>query len=161
MKKVAVLLLTLLLMTVFAACADNTGDNKDSAELTGTLEEIIKEMHQAVPEEISEQAVFTEITPENVAYHLGTDKVEFTEALAAEPMIGVVPHSIVVLRVAEGTDIDATVALIRENADGQKWICVGVPEDKVLVSNVGHTIALVMDENSQDIIKIFDEMETN
>lgn len=161
MKKGVILLSALVIMLMFAACGGNAGDTDEPKELTGTLEEIITEMHQAVPEELSEQVVFTEITDENVAYFLGTDEVEYTEALAAEPMIGVIPHSIVLLRVEEGTDIDATVELIRENADGQKWICVGVPEDKVLVSNVGHTIALVIDENSEDIMKIFEEMETN
>lgn len=159
MKKVTIILLGLVLMFMFAACS--AGDTDDTTELTGTLEEIITQMHQAIPEELSDRVVFTEVTEDNEAYYLGTDEVEYTEALAAEPMIGSIPHSIVVLRVEEDTDIDATVELIRENADGRKWVCVEVPQDKVLVSNVGHTIALVMDENSEEIIKIFEEMETN
>ena len=70
-------------------------------------------------------------------------------------MIGVMPHSIVVFRVEEGSDVEAIVQKVRETADPQKWICVGVDPDKVLVESIGHTIALVIDENSQVIMDAF------
>lgn len=171
MKKITMILIMALLLTFsFAACANDAVETSKptespeatatpNPELTESLEDIIKKMHEAVPEEISGKLEFTEINSENVAYFLGTDEVSYTQALAAEPLISVIPHSIVVLRVEEGTDVDATVELIKANADPRKWICVGVEDDQVLVSNIGNTIALVIDENAQEIMQIFDDLE--
>ena len=46
---------------------------------------------------------------------------------------------------------------IKENADGVKWICVGVSDENIRVANVGNYILLVMDENSQQYIDNFTE----
>ncbi len=178
MKKTTILIMVVLMALTFAACGKDAGETNPPTnspaptatptptptpeptptpipELTDSLEDIIKKMHEVMDSEITEHMVMQEITADNATYFLGTDEVEFTEALAAEPMIGVMPHSIVVLRVEEGTDVETVVNLIKSNADGRKWICVGVEDEDVLVNSIGHTIALVMDENSETIMEAF------
>ena len=177
MKKTIVFIVAVLVAFTFAACSGDAVETNTPTEtpaptatptpeptpvpdpeLTDSLEDIIKAMHAAVPEELANHVVFQEISDDMKEYFLGTKDIEFTEALAAEPMIGVMPHSIVVFRVEEGTDVDAVVKLVKENADPRKWICVGVEDDQLLVSNIGHTIALVIDENADEIMQIFNDM---
>ena len=57
----------------------------------------------------------------------------------------------------EGADIEAAKKSIKENADGMKWICVGVSDENIQVANVGNYILLVMDANSQQYIDNFTE----
>ena len=174
MKKTIIIIMAILVVFTFAACGNDAVETNPPTEspaptatptpeptptpvpeLTDSLEDIIKKMHAAIPVELADHVVFQEISDDMKKYFLGTEEIDFTEALAAEPMIGVMPHSIVVFRVAEGTDVDAVVKLVKENADPRKWICVGVEDDQLLVSNIGNTIALVIDENSEDIMEIF------
>ena len=178
MKKTIIIIMAILVVFTFAACGNDAGETNSPTEspaptamptptptpeptptpvpeLTDSLEDIIKKMHAAIPVELADHVVFQEISDDMKNYFLGTEEIEFTEALAAEPMIGVMPHSIVVFRVAEGTDVDAVVKLVKENADPRKWICVGVEDDQLLVSSIGNTIALVIDENSEAIMEIF------
>lgn len=44
-------------------------------------------------------------------------------------MIISVPHSVVVIEMNEGADIEAAKQSIKENADGRKWVCVGVEDE--------------------------------
>lgn len=178
MKKTTILIMVILMAITFAACGQASGENTAPSEtpaptakptpiptpeptptpipeLTASLEDIINKINEALDPELQGHMVMQEITSENAAYFLGTDQVEFIEALASEPMIGVMPHSIVVLRVAEGTDVDSVMELIKANADGRKWICVGVEDEDVLVNNIGHTIALIMDVNSDLLMDAF------
>jgi transcriptional antiterminator Rof (Rho-off) len=64
-------------------------------------------------------------------------------------MISTVPHSVVLLKMKDGADIEAAKKAVAENADPQKWICVGVSEENVVVESVGNYIILIMDDNSQ------------
>jgi hypothetical protein len=187
MKKIVLITMAILFVLTFAACGNETGEKTPPSdnpapsatpaptpeptptptpeptpnpELSLSLEEIIKKMHEAMPSEITDHLVFQEISDDMKNYFLGTEEIEFTEALAAEPMIGVMPHSIVVFRVEEGTDVDAVVKLVKENADPRKWICVGVEPDQLLVESIGHTIALVIDENSEAIMEIFRNLQS-
>jgi len=44
----------------------------------------------------------TEVNEENVEYFLGTKDIEYEEALASEPGIGSIAHSVVLVRVKDG-----------------------------------------------------------
>ena len=93
-----------------------------------------------------------EISDENVEYFLGTSDIEYIEALASEPMISAIAHSVVLVKVAEGVDVEDAKAKIKENVDGRKWICVGVEDENILVENVGNLIILSMDNESSKLI---------
>lgn len=87
----------------------------------------------------------TDITDENIQYYLGTDSVKIVEGLAAEPMMLAMAHSVCLLRLPEGADVEAAKKAIRENVDPRKWICVGVDEGNVFVESIDNLVLLAMD----------------
>ena len=64
------------------------------------------------------------------------------EAAYSECMIGSIAHSVVLVRVPDGTDVEAVRADIEKNHDPRKWICVEAEKSAVVAHN--NTILLVM-----------------
>ena len=89
----------------------------------------------------------TQIIAENCEYMLGKAGIEFESAIASEPMMSASAYSLCLVRVKEGADIEAIKNEIRENIDPQKWICVGVDPNNVIVDNVGDVIILIMSDS--------------
>ena len=87
----------------------------------------------------------TVVTDENSKYYLGLESLNGAEALASEPMIGSIAHSVVLLRAPEGSDIEALKKEIKENVDPRKWICVGVDREEVIVENIDNMIIMIID----------------
>ena len=48
----------------------------------------------------------TEVTEENIEYYLGTKDIEYKEALASESGVGSIAHSVVLVRMKDGSDIE-------------------------------------------------------
>ena len=94
----------------------------------------------------------TPVTRQNLSYYFGTDALAFTEALACEPMINASAHSVCLLRLKDGADVEQAKKAIRENVNPQKWICVGVAKENVRVENIGNLILLVMDNGAPDAL---------
>lgn len=78
------------------------------------------------------------------------DKISLTEAVVCEPMMSARAHSVAVLRIKEGADIEAAKKEIKENVDPRKWVCVGVNPKNVRVENIGNLILLAMDDSAAD-----------
>ena len=78
--------------------------------------------------------------------------------MASEPMIGSSAHSIVLIRVNDGSDIAKIKEDIKTNVDPRKWICVGVDPENVVVDNIDNMIILIMDERSEEFHKAFLEI---
>ena len=89
-------------------------------------------------------------TTQPLTWFLGTDDVQFEAGLASESMIISQAHSIVLLRMPEGTDMEAAKAKIAESVDPFKWVCVGVDPDKVRVESSGDLICVVLDDVNGD-----------
>lgn len=89
-------------------------------------------------------------TERGLDWYLGTTDVQFDAGLASEAMITSQAHSIVLLRMPQGADLQAAKAKIAESIDPFKWICVGVNPDKVRVESNGDLICVVMDEENGD-----------
>lgn len=87
-----------------------------------------------------------------LASFIGADakKIGVTEAVVCEPMMSSKAHSVSVIRVAEGTDIEMAKKEIKENVNPAKWICVSVNPKNVRVENVGNLILLAMDDSCAD-----------
>lgn len=89
-------------------------------------------------------------TERGLDWYLGTTDVQFDAGLASEAMITSQAHSIVLLRMPQGADMQAAKTKIAESIDPFKWICVGVNPDKVRVESNGDLICVVMDEENGD-----------
>ena len=119
--------------------------NKNSRLNNESLETLMTEVYAGIPEEQLPMGLAnTVVTEENVEYFLGTSDVEYEEALASEPMMSSIAHSVVLVRAKKGADIEAIKTAIKENVNPRKWLCVGVEEDEVIVKNRGNLIILIM-----------------
>lgn len=126
--------------------------SKDSS-----LARILAWVYNGVSEYLTTQQLqATEITQENMAYYLGVDNLKITEGLAVEPLMTASAHSVCLIRLAEGQDVEAAKTAIAENVDPYKWICVGVDPENILVANIGNLVLLVMDNDfSQTLMDKF------
>lgn len=97
------------------------------------------------------------LNAENEKYYLGVEGLDYRAGVGSDAMVISTPHSVVLIEMNEGADIEAAKQSIKENADGRKWICVGVSDENIRVASAGNYILLVMDENSQQYIDNFNE----
>ncbi|NCC67166.1 MAG: hypothetical protein EOM14_03065 [Clostridia bacterium] len=139
MKKTLTAAFALVLVFVLPACGASAPT--ESAGDTMTLEEIFAAIQKDVPD-LPETAT-TAPDESNYQYYLFTETpIKGSQALACDAIINAVAHSAVLVRVAEGDDAQAIAKTIRENANPNKWICVGAEAVEVTVHN--QTILLVM-----------------
>ena len=160
MKKLLCLFLALAVLFVFAAC-QSAGGGQGSSVLDGSLEEILAEIYETAEvddffkEFIETGLQTTEINAENCSYHLGAE-IEFAEAIASEPIMMPSAYELCLVRVKEDADIEEIKTAIKENVDPQKWICVGVDPDKIIVDNIDDVIILIMsDDQGEALHKAF------
>lgn len=78
------------------------------------------------------------------------ESISLKEAAVCEPMMSSKAHSVAVIRLNEGADIEAAKKEIRENVNPRKWICVGVDPKNVHVESIGNVILLAMDDSVGD-----------
>lgn len=142
MKKVLIAVLAAAMM-MLAAC----GQKEKNVE--GTLSEIMAKVYAGTENDMPMLSQM-EVTGENKAYYFGTDDIEFKEALASEPMISSIAHSVVLVRLNEGQDAEAVKKTIKENVNPAKWVCVSVEEQNVHVESKGDLVILIMDNNKPD-----------
>ena len=65
-----------------------------------------------------------EVNDENIEGFIGTADIEYKQALASEPGIGSIAHSVVLLRTKDNANIESIKTKIKENINPRKWICV-------------------------------------
>ena len=109
----------------------------------GTLEEIMDKVYSSVPEDERPMMLMNvEVTEENVEMYLGTSDIEFEEALASESATGSIAHSVVLVRVKNGANVELIKEKIENSVNPRKWICVEAEE--VEVESKGNLIILIM-----------------
>ena len=157
MKKLIALALVLVLALSMAAC----GAKETEKTISGALPEIIDRLYDEVDVDdetrqfLKTGLMTTDIPAENLEYFFGVSDVNFKEAVASEPLINAKAFSICLMRVADGTDIEALKAEIQEKANPNKWICVGVDPSDVRVESVGDLVLLIMAADSEKYSEAF------
>lgn len=131
-------------MLLLAAC----GQKEKNVE--GTLPEIMAKVYAGTENDMPPSLAQMEVTDENKAYYFGTDDIEFKEALASEPMISSIAHSVVLVRLNEDQDAEEVKKTIKENVNPAKWVCVQVEEQNVHVESKGDLVILIMDNIKPD-----------
>ena len=123
-----------------------TGCGSNNVE--GSLEDLMAGVYEDIPEDERPMMLTNiEVNEDNIEYYLGTDDIQYEEALASESGVGSIAHSVVLVRVKDDADVESIKSKIKENVDPRKWICVGVEEDDVIVKNRGNLIILIMVED--------------
>ena len=142
----------LVLVVLIGGLFTLTGCGNKNVE--GSLEEIMEKIYKDVPEDDLPMLINTKITEENVESFLGKKGIEYKEALASEPAMNAIAHSVVLVRAKENANIEKVKKDIKENVDPRKWICVEVPKEDVIVENKGDLIILVMvaEKDTRDAI---------
>ena len=116
-------------------------------QVEGTLEEIMTKVYADVPEDERPMMLTnTEVTEENVENYLGTKDIEYEEAYASESAVGSIAHSVVLVRMKDGANIEDAKKKIEENVNPRKWICVEAED--VVVKNKGNLIILIMSSSN-------------
>ena len=108
----------------------------------GTLEELMAKVYAGIPEENLPMLMDIPVDSESVEGFLGTTEVTFKEAVAREPMMSSVPHSVVLVRLNDAKDADAAVEKIKASVNPRKWICVEA--SNVIVKSKGDLVILIM-----------------
>lgn len=133
--------------------------NKPQDKVEGELTDLMTKLYANIPEDELPMLANTEVTAENVEYFLGTADVQYTEALASEPMMSSIAHSVVLVRVPEDANVEEVKEQIKNNVDPVKWICVSVDPQNVKVENRGDLVVLIMDNEKADkILENFNQL---
>lgn len=139
-------LLTVLAISgllLLSACSDQS---QNSAINDMALSDVMDKLYAGFAEdELPMMGEPTVVTAENVTWYLGLDSLDFKEALAREPMISSVAHSVVLVRLNDGQDAEALKDEIRSSLDTYKWICVGVEKDDLIIEENGNVLLVMID----------------
>ena len=150
MKKILLLVVTFMGALFLTGCGN----------IEGSLEDIMAKVYADIPEnERPMMLMNTEINDENVEYFLGSKDIEYEEALASEPGIGSIAHSVVLVRTKKGANIEAIKEKIENSVDPRKWLCVGVEKDDIVVESEGNLIILIMVEDEKTREKLEDSFD--
>ena len=155
MKKILALSIACLTIIFALIGCGQSKDPKNHWMATADLDTILERIYEAIPEDELPMVASIEITPENEEYYIGATGLAYEEAVASDAMITSIPFSVCLIKMKDGEDIEAAKTAIRENVNPRKWICVEVPEDKVVVDSFGNLIILIMSENSDAIHQSF------
>ncbi len=155
MKKITAMLLVLVMaVSLFAGCnnqsaADPTTPVEDKPQLTGTPEELLNKLVEAVPVEFMGGAMTIDLTDTSedglwmIKNYTGLDNADsISEAAFYEPMMGSIPYSLVIVRVKEGADAKTVAESMKNGIDQRKWICVEA--DDLQVCGYGDVVMLIM-----------------
>lgn len=139
-----------LFMLIAVACFGLTGCGNKNIE--GSLENIMEKVYADIDDEDKPMMLTNiELTDENIKDYIGTDKIEYEEALANESGVGSIAHSVVLIRTKEGADVEKIKKEIKDNVNPRKWICVEA--ENVYVESKGDLVILIMSGDIADDIK--------
>ena len=152
-NRIALFLVICLSAFVLTGCGEKN--------VEGELDELMAKVYSQLPEDKTPMGLTNiEVTAGNVEGFLGTADIEYKEALASEPMVSSIAHSVVLVRVEDESKVEEVMAQIKDNVNPRKWICVGVEEDQVIVKNKGNLIILIMvADGAEELEAGFDGLE--
>ncbi len=146
MKKILSLLLIVIGVLFLSGCG------KHEKNVDGSLTDLMTKVYDGA-EVDHEDMENVELNSENISSYLGDVSFSFKEALASEPVMSSVAHSVVLVRLNSASDAEKAKKEIKEKVDPNKWICVSVDEENVYVEGIGDLIILVMDNQNGEKLK--------
>lgn len=118
MKKFILVIAVIALLAMTACTSSNSNSSLNDMELS----DIMTALYQGLEED--ELPNFGEpvmVTDENVNWYLGLTSCDFAEALASEPMISSIAHSVVLVRLNDGQDAEALETAIQADLNTYRF----------------------------------------
>lgn len=140
MKKIGYVFMIIMVCFLFIGCG------KNQSNIQEPLSDVMKKLYENISEDEMSLLETVEVTKENQEYYLGNVSFNYQEALASEPVMSSIAHSVVLIRLKDTKNIESIKKEIKEKVDPNKWICVGVEDKNVIVVSKGNLILLVMDD---------------
>lgn len=140
MKKIGYVFMITMICFLFVGCG------KNQSNIQEPLSDVMKKLYENISEDEMPLLETVEVTKENQEYYLGNVSFNYQEALASEPVMSSIAHSVVLIRLKDTKNIESIKKEIKEKVDPNKWICVGVEDKNVIVVSKGNLILLVMDD---------------
>ncbi len=138
MRKILCLILICLVVGLCFGCS------KTSDTLNDSLKSIMNKLYDGISEDDIPELERTKVNKDNEEYYLGKITFEYDDALASEPVMTSVAHSVVLIRVKDELTAEKAKEELKETVNPRKWICVGV--DNVITESNGNLVLLVMDD---------------
>ena len=159
MKKFLSLILCAMMVLTLVACGSKDGGNAGSKEGdTMDLTAMVDKLYEGINADNMPMVMTQEVPADAFEGVFFIPAVEGATGVMSEPMMSSIAHSVCLMRVAEGTDVEATRAAIEANMNPRKWLCVEAEKSGVIAN--GNTILLVMcaEANYQTIVDNFNAL---
>ena len=142
MKKFMTLFLCAVMVLSLVACGSKGGNGGNKEGDTMDLTAMVDKLYEGIAAENMPMVMTQEVPADAFEGVFFIPAVEGAEGVMSEPMMSSVAWSVCLLRVAEGTDVEATRAAIEQNVNPAKWLCVEAKNVDVIAN--GNTILLAM-----------------
>ena len=147
MKKLLMILVVLVLCVALVACGNKEDKQKERFVLdVENAEALVNELVGIVGEENMFFGMMMPLGAVEAPNDLGLTEEEFNakvdHAVKYDPPMIPANHSLCIVKVKEGEDVESVKQAIFENANYRKWICAAA--EKVLVADCGDYVMLVM-----------------
>jgi hypothetical protein len=100
----------------------------------------------------------TPLDADNFEFFAFTPYADGLQGLASEAMINAVAHSVVLVRVPEGMDVQEIADQMQANMDPRKWICVGAEKSSVTVHDDVILLVMSFEATEKQIRENFDAL---
>ena len=120
------------------------GCNSQKKDLT--LDEMIDAVYEGIPEDKLPMMIESfPIDNENEEWFLGTDTIDYKEAIASESAVGSIPHSVVLVETESEKETESVKKELKKSVNGYKWVCVGVLDKDIVIESHENIIIVIVD----------------
>ena len=150
MKRIVGTIVIIAALFAYLTGCSNDSLNYTSMEITEKVYEGFKEDELPMLEK-SDMSTMIENQLFSLENDLGIKELNYEEATVSQPMMGSIPHSVVIIKLKDTEDAAVVTQEIKDNINPRKWVCVEA--EQVYVENRGNTIIAVMaDKTTADKI---------
>lgn len=155
MKKIAFFMALCLSLTLLAGCgaAAPASSAPAAPQLPESLEEIMDaslagfeegELPELPTSDMLDGHKYQIVGEEEGEFYAGVPNSSFVEAIVAQPVIGAIPHKVVLLRAESAEAAEQLAKDVEANADPRWLICAEA--EKTIVAHIDDVVMLVMSE---------------
>lgn len=178
MKKLAIVLASVLAVSVLAGCGNSTTSGSSSSVAssvassaasesastadTSNLETLMDSLFNGIPAEnlpmtmpTQDGKKYASLTEENSEYNVGVARDAYVDGIVAEAAISAQAHSVCLLTANSEEEAAKLAEEIAEKANPNKWVCVMAEHKTVAYSGNTVLLAMTFEDFAQPILDNF------